>query len=110
MAKEHTHICDLSNPAHPRVKDVPQQCSQCSSPLCLRKQVVNLALGNTESMLCLRCLGKDADQSPGEILEGLMHYIQQRECFLKEWSRYESIEFCPDRNGCVPDICFGTKR
>jgi hypothetical protein len=106
MSTNSHSACNLNDPAHPRVKDVPTDCCRCGAPLCLRKQVVNLALGNTEQMYCLQCISEESQQSPAEVLDGLKHYIDQRDCFKKEWLRYESVEFCPDRAGCIPDVCF----
>ena len=57
-------------------------------------------------MLCLVCLSKENDQTPTALLKKMMHYIHQRECFEKEWVRYASIDFCPDRPGCLPQVCF----
>ena len=99
---------DLCSADHPMVKDAPRQCSVCAAALCLRKQVVNLALGNSEEMLCLTCLGKENDQSPAEILSELMSYVKQRDCFAKEWRRYTDVTYCPDQAGCVAAVCFET--
>jgi hypothetical protein len=98
--------CPFDDPAHPLVQDAPGHCHQCQKPLCLRQQVINLALGNTDEMLCLPCLSKENEQPPEAVLERLKHYIQERQCFQKEWVRYANINFCPDRNGCLPQICF----
>jgi hypothetical protein len=99
-------ICSLSNPEHPLVDGAPRACHRCEAPLCLRKQVVNLALGLTEQMMCLECLARDNAQNARELLEGLQDYIQGRDCFAKQWRRYESVEFCPDKKNCLPDQCF----
>ena len=102
------NLCNVSDPAHPLVKDAPLTCHRCHSPLCLRKQVMNLALGNTEEMYCLQCIAADSQQAPDEVLTGLMHYINQRDCFRKEWLRYTTVDFCPDQAGCLPGTCFAT--
>ena len=99
-------INDLSNPEHPLVADAPRQCHNCGAALCLRKQVINLALGNDEEMLCLNCLGSDSRQKPAEVLSRLAEYIARRPCFSKEWARYENVDYCPDRGGCLPEVCF----
>lgn len=99
-------ICSLNNPEHPLVEGAARLCHKCQAPLCLRKQVINLALGLTEEMMCLSCLGKENEQDPRELLEGLRDYIDQRECFAKQWRRYESVDYCPDRHGCISDVCF----
>ncbi len=91
----------------PLVAGAPLSCFGCGAELCLRKQVINLALGNVERMWCLLCLSREAGQSPQEILSGLKTYIQGRNCFLKEWVRYETVESCPDQQGCLPLVCFG---
>lgn len=92
--------------AAPLVEGAPLVCSQCGLPLCLRKQVINLALGNTEQMLCLVCWQKEGQRSPAEIIADLIPYVESRACFHKQWVRYISVEFCPDRKGCFPDVCF----
>jgi hypothetical protein len=98
--------CSLSDPNHPFVKDAPRHCQACGAALCLRKQVLNLALGNTDEMFCLVCLSQQSDESPDELLKSLMVYVKQRDCFNKEWRRYTGTEFCPDLKGCYPGICF----
>lgn len=91
----------------PLVAGAPLSCCGCGARLCLRKQVINLALGHVEQMWCLLCLSREGGQTPQEILSGLKTYIRSRDCFLKEWARYETVEFCPDREGCMPGVCFG---
>ena|SRR5438309_11024131 len=97
---------DLTNPHHPLVEGAPRHCLRCAKPLCLRKQVVNLALGITDEMCCLSCLAVDNDQSCEALLAKMIDYINTRECFAKEWQRYTGIEFCPDPDGCIPAVCF----
>ncbi len=99
-------ICRLDHPDHPLVDGAALLCFKCQAPLCLRKQVINLALGLTEEMMCLSCLAQEHGQSPSELLQGLQDYINSRECFAKQWRRYSSIAFCPDAVGCVPAACF----
>ena len=90
----------------PFVEGAPRDCAACGAPLCLRKQVINLAMGNTETMHCLGCLAKESDETPAGVLANLMSYVQMRDCFAKEWKRYSDVSFCPDRQGCHPDLCF----
>jgi len=90
-----------------QVDGVPACCHNCGGALCLRKQVVNLALGNTDELLCLVCLGRDSERDPVDVLENIMGYIDSRDCFRKEWARYCDRTFCPDPAGCFPDTCFG---
>jgi hypothetical protein len=104
-----SNINDLSNPAHPLVAEAPGQCARCRAALCLRKQVMNLALGNTDEMYCLDCLSQENGQPPDVVLNKLLDYIQGRDCFAKEWVRYTGVDYCPDRAGCLPDVCFPTK-
>ena len=85
---------------------MPAFCSKCKQALCLRKQVMNLTVGNTDEMFCLECLGAESDRKAVEVLLTLKGYALNRECFLKQWRRYESVEDCPDREGCFPDQCF----
>lgn len=101
-------ICSLTNPEHPLVDGAPRECVRCSAQLCLRKQVINLALGMAEEMFCLDCLARENSQDAREVLESVKDYIHGRECFAKQWKRYSSVEYCPDRGGCVPDSCFGS--
>jgi hypothetical protein len=82
-------------------------CQGCGQSLCLRKTVINLALGNGEKMFCLICLAEQNDSTPTEVLEGIRDYILGRECFRKEWVKYPNRGACPDPDGCIPDVCFG---
>ncbi len=91
------------------VKDCPRLCSICSKRLCLRQQVVNLALGSTDSMSCLVCLGEAEGTTAESVLRGMIDYISSRECFSKEWLRYETVAECPDPEGCLPTVCFKSK-
>ena len=86
---------------------MPVVCADCGAPLCLRKQVVNLALGNVESMWCLVCLGREAGKSGEDVLAGIVPYIRSRDCFAREWRRYLNADYCPDPGGCFPGTCFG---
>lgn len=81
-----------------RIVDAPSACANCGQSLCLRQQVVNLALGQTERMLCLTCLATENEQSQNEILESIVPYILSRDCFAKEWRRHTSDAHCP---GCA---------
>ena len=85
---------------------VPEACIKCGASLCLRKQVINLALGNEEDMRCLKCLAKECSAQPEKILANARGYIQARDCFRKEWKRYRSVDDCPDPKGCIPATCF----
>ncbi len=86
--------------------DLPTECCDCGASLCLRKQVVNLALGNTDDMYCLKCLGAQMNCTEQAVLENSAGYIQGRDCFRKEWKRYVDRSYCPDEAGCIPDLCF----
>jgi hypothetical protein len=86
--------------------EMPAFCSKCKRALCLRKQVMNLTVGNTDEMFCLECLGEESDRKAVEVLLTLKGYALNRECFLKQWQRYETVADCPDRDGCFPDQCF----
>ncbi|MCC7532000.1 MAG: hypothetical protein IT342_26090 [Candidatus Melainabacteria bacterium] len=85
---------------------IPAFCSKCKRALCLRKQVMNLAVGNTDEMFCLECLGEQSDRKAVEVLLTLKGYALNRACFLKQWRGYESVADCPDPAGCFPDQCF----
>lgn len=86
--------------------ELPAVCSNCKQALCLRKQVMNLTLGNTDEMFCLQCLGQENDKEALEVLLNLKEYALKRDCFLKEWRRYSTVADCPDRDGCFPSQCF----
>ncbi len=88
------------------MSELPRGCSLCSKLLCLRQQVINLALGNTETMKCLICLAKSTNQSPEDVLTKTKDYIVRRDCFHQEWLKYENIDFCPDKDNCLPVVCF----
>lgn len=88
------------------IEDAPGSCGQCGAQLCLRKQVINLALGNSETMSCLDCLGKEMGQAPEIVLKRLKDYVDGRDCFKKQWIRYETKDWCPSPNSCFPGDCF----
>jgi hypothetical protein len=88
------------------IDGAPTACAKCEAPLCLRKQVINLALGNTEEMHCLHCLALESDTTEADVLRTSRGYVMERECFRKEWQKYRDQTACPDRKGCIPDVCF----
>lgn len=88
------------------VAGAPRECNQCKGAICMRQQVVNLALGKVEEMLCLRCLHVETECEPASTLERMIPYIQSRDCFLKPWNRYKDVSYCPDRDSCCPSVCF----
>jgi hypothetical protein len=90
----------------PLLDEVPSACCKCQAQLCLRQQVLNLALGEDQEVMCLNCLAADNNKSSSELLENLAAYIANRECFAKPWRRYASVDYCPDPLGCVPAVCF----
>jgi len=81
-------------------------CNTCSAPLCLRKQVINLALGNIDEMFCLICSGADSGRSAEDVLTGIKDYVLSRPCFKKEWVKYPNVTFCPEPHRCFPETCF----
>jgi hypothetical protein len=88
------------------IKDLPG-CSSCSHRLCLRQKVINLALGNTEIMYCLDCLGEKENNPPERLLAKIKDYTKARECFHKEWIKYKDVSYCPEPESCFPKTCFG---
>ncbi len=80
-------------------QDMPSACKDCSAKLCLRKQVVNLALGNVDTMSCLNCLGAQSNKSASQVLEQIVPYILSRDCFAKKWRNYKdsgTMSSCDD--------------
>jgi hypothetical protein len=90
----------------PVIEGGQSHCCDCKSPLCLRKQVINLALGHVDDMYCLNCLGKNSEREPQEVLGGIKDYILSRACFKKEWVKYPNASHCPEPETCFPTICF----
>jgi hypothetical protein len=88
------------------IKEAPLFCKSCGKPLCLRKQVLNLALGYTSEMHCLVCLSKMNETTEIDLLNTTKPYILSRKCFQKEWVKYLNVDFCPDKQGCYPETCF----
>jgi hypothetical protein len=86
--------------------DLPNKCTNCHAPLCKRKQVINLALGNTDTMMCLVCLGKENGKSPEAVLLEIKDYVLSRNCFRKPWSKYTCQNDCPNPDTCFPVSCF----
>jgi hypothetical protein len=82
-------------------------CCQCGKPLCVRKQVINMALGNSEEMFCLICLGAINGKEPQEVLMSTKEYIAGRPCFAKAWNKYTNKVDCPEPNSCFVLECFG---
>ncbi len=92
-------------PGIPSLEVEPIACFDCGTVLCLRKQVINLALGNIDTMWCLVCLAGHNSQEPEDTLARVKAYLKGRECFASQWNRYKMID-CPDPKRCFPDTCF----
>ena len=88
------------------IEGLETNCSSCRGPLCLRQQVLNLALGSEQDFLCLACLARDNGKSREQLLEDLGPYVISRECFAREWKKYLTSAACPDPLGCLPETCF----
>ena len=88
------------------IEGLARQCLRCGKNLCMRQQVLNLALGVDDYLLCLFCLSEDNGKGPAELLASLGPYVQSRQCFYKEWRKYGSEAACPDPLGCLPKNCF----
>jgi hypothetical protein len=89
-----------------QVEGALTRCSECGAALCIRKQVINLAMGNVDTAFCLNCLAKIERETPESIISGLAGYIMGRDCFRKEWLRYRSVRDCPEPTTCIPQTCF----
>lgn len=89
------------------IEGLPVVCARCRAAICLRQQVLNLALGEDETLLCLPCLAQENESSAEDLLVKLSQYIQGRECFHKEWIRFCDRSYCPNPGGCLPAVCFG---
>lgn len=95
-------------PSVPLVEGAPTACKSCQAVLCLRQQVVNLALGQVDVMSCLHCLAVENEQSEADVLENIVPYILSRDCFAKEWRRFSGVEDCPVPGGCHSVLCSKT--
>jgi hypothetical protein len=84
-------------------------CFACAGNLCLREQILNLALGEEENLLCLFCLAQENGCEPEELLLRLKTYIESRDCFNKQWQKYVSSAACPRPLKCLPLACFSCK-
>lgn len=88
------------------IDGISTACAECSRKLCLRQQVLNMALGFTERLLCLHCLALENDKEPDEMLADLKVYIYSRECFKSQWIKYLTESYCPSPKECYPSVCF----
>jgi hypothetical protein len=93
-------------PCRHLIEGLETSCSSCGQPLCLRQQVLNLALGTEQDLLCLACLAKENGKTREEMLVDMGPYVLSRECFYKQWRLYKSDADCPDPLGCLPKNCF----
>lgn len=89
-----------------QVEGALSTCSKCGAGLCIRKQVINLAMGNVEAAFCLVCLAQIEQETPEKVISGLVGYIMGRDCFRKECLRYSGIPDCPEPKTCIPQTCF----
>ncbi len=104
MVIKNTDDSELSNISS--FEEELTDCSDCSEKLCLRERTINLAIGNTDMMYCLKCLSKRENKEAEEILVRIKKYVFARECFRKEWIKYKNISYCPKAGTCFPNTCF----
>ncbi len=78
------------------------RCSDCAKELCMRQQLINLAVGRADIMYCLSCLGKRENVQAEQLLAKIKHYILSRQCFQKEWIKYKDLSSCSDPENCLP--------
>ena len=81
-------------------------CSESSEPICRRVYNMNLALGYTEEFYSLATLASMHNRSLEEMYDFAYSYIEQRECFRKEWAKMTSIDECPLQDTCLAQKCF----
>lgn len=84
----------------------PHDCAECGKRVCLRQQLISMALGYVEKTVCLECLAKDTQRSREDVLETVLPFISNRDCFIKPWNRYQSVKHCPYPDTCIPGKCF----
>jgi hypothetical protein len=99
----------INNPLAEKVGLLPEppgECASCSQTVCLRQQLISMALGYTEKTLCLICLSNEMGRTREDILETVLPFIEKRDCFAKPWNRYENVNYCPFPKACIPDTCF----
>jgi hypothetical protein len=60
-------------------------CDQCSSCICERVYIINLALNYIDQCLCLKCLASEKGIDEGQVFRSLADYIKSRPCFKAEW-------------------------
>ena len=106
MRQKNDNVDHMQVAPEPIIQGAPTLCFRCEAPLCLRKQVINLALGCDIQMLCLNCLSFDSHQGASQIMDRVKGYILNRDCFHREWVRYTTRASCPDPHGCLIDQCF----
>lgn len=85
-----------------------QSESKCKQILCVRQEVINLALGYTDEMMCVHCLARNLEENKEalELLIAMKDYIASRQCFAKEWQKYKDEKQCPSPETCYPAQCF----
>jgi hypothetical protein len=69
-------------------------CDACGVPVCERQSLMNLALDEEESLLCLPCLAKQQGANPEALLATTKRYILSRDCFKKPWLAFNAYA-CP---------------
>lgn len=99
-------MSEQQEPCSLLIEGAPSTCKRCSIRLCLRQQVLNLALGFTEAMQCLNCLAQTNGKDAAEMLDDLKIYIYSRECFKSQWVKYLDETYCPSPKECYPSVCF----
>ncbi|MBX9687476.1 MAG: hypothetical protein K2X27_12285 [Candidatus Obscuribacterales bacterium] len=99
----------MKNPLAEKVGLLPEPpgfCANCNEEVCLRQQLISMALGYAELTYCLKCLAADTARTREDVLETVLPFIWKRDCFLKPWNRYENQDYCPFADSCIPSTCF----
>ena len=77
---------------------VVRPCADCGAALCGHGAVLAVVLGFRNSPRCVRCLARQADETPGGLAERALQWILRRECFLHVWRRASAAEGHADRD------------
>lgn len=91
------------------LKELPSTCCTCGKPVCLRQQLMGMSLGYIDRSYCLACIAQETQRTPEDVLEAVIPYIRNRDCFSKPWFRYKDESYCPYPETCFPKECFGCR-
>ncbi len=83
---------DIERAVHYVVHTNGRPCARCGLAVCGHEGLMSLVMGLQDAPRCLACLASGLDRKPDELRDGLLAYVQRRECLQAGWQEATRLE------------------